>query len=147
MPYVLPAEKYSNLFKKVFTKEFGFFTYDDNENPDQMLVNFCEVFNESITGADIELYRDLSFHKKKTMNEFQIKNLEKLYFFIRNNSDKFIINDLGGVQQWGIYKDKPVILDYGYGMEERIMYFQKHKADIQVYINTEGIPIIYYKEN
>lgn len=65
----------------------------------------------------------------KHVNKEQWNNLQELIELIDGGLN---IDDLSGAQNWGIYNNKPVILDYGFGTSTVPLYYDSKEADAKV---------------
>lgn len=121
MAKCIPASKSKKLFLKVLTEKFG-----------KLDLNLLHQFIDKRDGNN----KLCNFMKDRDTDEFEEQNYN-LYDFIEMCT-RYDIGDIRTFANWGIYKNQPVLIDYGYNDKTKQIYWDKGNINFLVFINNTG---------
>ena len=124
MAKAIPASKNKKMFLKALKETFG------------------ELLNKKSYGNELAMLSTLIF---SSYNRNEFKHNESTTKEQKQNLSDFLemcslykIGDIGTFANWGIYKGKPVLIDYGFNDQTRQIYWDKQNINFLVFINKDG---------
>lgn len=149
MPWAEPAHKNPKKFLHLFYEKFGPIDFDDptmgyTADPEYALENLhCLLKPKTYRYTYDRIVRE----REKMLNNGTLsgEQFDALYGLI-DMATAYELLDIAHYDNWGIYNNQPVIIDYGYNKSTNMIYYRKDSVDFNVYVDSSGSVRIRYKE-